>query len=33
LVTTAINQVTATLARSHGIRSGEPDHFSVRNLS
>jgi macrolide transport system ATP-binding/permease protein len=33
LVTTAIAQVTATLARSHHIRNGGPNDFSVRNLS
>jgi macrolide transport system ATP-binding/permease protein len=33
LVSTAIRQVTVTLARSHGIRAGQPDDFSVRNLS
>ncbi len=33
LVITAINQVRATLARRHHIRSGQLDDFSVRNLS
>lgn len=33
LVSTAITQVTATLARSHHIRTGQLDDFSVRNLS
>jgi macrolide transport system ATP-binding/permease protein len=33
LVDPAINQVIATLARRHHIRSGEPNNFSVRNLS
>ena len=33
LVTTAIAQVTATLARRHHIRSGQLNDFSVRNLS
>ncbi len=33
LVSTAITQVRATLARSHHIRTGQLDDFSVRNLS
>ncbi len=33
LVTTAIAQVTRTLARSHHIQSGQLNDFSVRNLS
>ncbi len=33
LVSTAIAQVTRTLARSHHIRTGQPNDFSVRNLS
>src|SRR5271165_950212 len=33
LVNTAISQVTATLARRHHIQIGQPDDFSVRNLS
>jgi macrolide transport system ATP-binding/permease protein len=33
LVSTAIAQVTATLARSHHIRAGQTNDFSVRNLS
>jgi len=33
LVSTAITQVRATLARSHHIRAGQLDDFSVRNLS
>lgn len=33
LVSTAITQVTATLARSHHIRTGQLNDFSVRNLS
>jgi len=33
LVSTAIAQVRATLARSHRIRTGQLDDFSVRNLS
>jgi macrolide transport system ATP-binding/permease protein len=33
LVTTAISQVTATLARRHHIQVGQLDDFSVRNLS
>jgi macrolide transport system ATP-binding/permease protein len=33
LVSTAIAQVTATLARSHRIRAGQSNDFSVRNLS
>jgi macrolide transport system ATP-binding/permease protein len=33
LVTTAISQVTATLARRHHIQIGQLDDFSVRNLS
>jgi len=33
LVTTAIDQVTATLARRHHIRAGQLNDFSVRNLS
>ena len=33
LVATAIQQVTATLARRHRIRPGQPNDFSVRNLS
>jgi len=33
LVDTAIQQVTATLARRHRIRAGLPNDFSVRNLS
>jgi len=33
LVNTAIGQVTATLARRHHIQIGQPDDFSVRNLS
>ncbi len=32
-ITTAIRQVTATLARRHHIKQGDPDDFSVRNLS
>ena len=33
LVTTAINQVTRTLARRHHIRVGQLNDFTVRNLS
>jgi macrolide transport system ATP-binding/permease protein len=33
LVITAIDQVTATLARRHHIRAGQLNDFSVRNLS
>jgi ABC-type antimicrobial peptide transport system permease subunit len=33
LVTTAINQVTATLTKRHMIQPGQPKDFSVRNLS
>jgi macrolide transport system ATP-binding/permease protein len=33
LVTTAIDQVTATLAKRHHIQSGQLNDFSVRNLS
>ena len=33
LVTTAISQVTATLARRHHIQTGQLNDFSVRNLS
>ena len=33
LVKTAIAQVTATLAKRHRIQSGQPNDFSVRNLS
>ncbi|MFI4975387.1 MAG: ABC transporter permease [Caulobacterales bacterium] len=33
LVTTAINQVTATLAKRHHVRAGQLNDFSVRNLS
>jgi macrolide transport system ATP-binding/permease protein len=33
LVSTAITQVTATLVRSHHIRTGQLNDFSVRNLS
>ncbi|HXQ14743.1 MAG TPA: ABC transporter permease [Caulobacteraceae bacterium] len=33
LVSTAIAQVTRTLARRHHIRAGQSDDFSVRNLS
>jgi macrolide transport system ATP-binding/permease protein len=33
LVATAIEQVTATLARRHHIRAGQLNDFSVRNLS
>jgi macrolide transport system ATP-binding/permease protein len=33
LVSTAIAQVTRTLARSHRIQPGQPNDFSVRNLS
>jgi macrolide transport system ATP-binding/permease protein len=33
LVNRAIDQVTATLRRRHGIRAGQDDDFSVRNLS
>ncbi|HTD28376.1 MAG TPA: ABC transporter permease, partial [Xanthomonadaceae bacterium] len=33
LVTTAINQVTATLAKRHRIQTGQLNDFSVRNLS
>ena len=32
-VQTAIDQVTTTLARRHRIRPGDPNDFSVRNLS
>ena len=33
LVDSAIAQVTATLAKRHGIQPSQPDDFSVRNLS
>jgi macrolide transport system ATP-binding/permease protein len=33
LVSAAMHEVTATLQRRHLIRPGEPDDFSVRNLS
>jgi macrolide transport system ATP-binding/permease protein len=33
LVATAINQVTATLSKRHHIQPGQPNDFSVRNLS
>ena len=33
LVARAIEQVTATLRRRHGIHAGDTDDFSVRNLS
>ncbi len=33
LVTAAIGQVTATLAKRHRIQPGQPNDFSVRNLS
>jgi ABC-type antimicrobial peptide transport system permease subunit len=33
LVPTALDQVTATLARRHRIRAGDPNDFAVRNLS
>jgi len=33
MVSAAIAQVTRTLERSHKIRKGQPDDFSVRNLS
>jgi macrolide transport system ATP-binding/permease protein len=33
LVSSAIDQVTATLRGRHGIRAGDTDDFSVRNLS
>jgi macrolide transport system ATP-binding/permease protein len=33
LVNTAIAQVTRTLARNHHLQKGQPDDFSVRNLS
>ena len=33
LVATAIRQVTATLIKRHGIQAGQPNDFSVRNLS
>ena len=33
LVPTALDQVTATLARRHRIRAGDPNVFAVRNLS
>jgi macrolide transport system ATP-binding/permease protein len=33
LVSTAIAQVTRTLARAHHIRAGQPNNFTVRNLS
>ncbi|HEX6613784.1 MAG TPA: ABC transporter permease [Rhodanobacteraceae bacterium] len=32
-VETALDQVTATLARRHNIRAGDPNDFAVRNLS
>jgi macrolide transport system ATP-binding/permease protein len=32
-VQTAIDQVTATLARRHNIQTGQPNDFNVRNLS
>jgi len=32
-VNAAIAQVTRTLARSHDLQKGQPDDFSVRNLS
>jgi macrolide transport system ATP-binding/permease protein len=32
-VAAAIAQVTRTLERSHRIQKGQPDNFSVRNLS
>ena len=33
LVPSAINEVTETLARRHHIKAGDPNDFSVRNLS